>query len=139
MGARIDGTERRRTSRVRLKIAELPPRASVAMATAGKTGREARARSDLGMFSITWPHASAEECDKSALILYRVSGGPHSDLARSLRTVVWQVGGCPTGSRLDHGLPASYSRLAGLLLDHASRILVLGQADKLLLHTAPLY
>jgi hypothetical protein len=31
----------------------------------------------------------------------------------------------------DDGLTGSYSRLAGLLLDYASRILVLAQSDKL--------
>src|SRR5437899_570916 len=33
--------------------------------------------------------------------------------------------------RPSHGLTGSYSRLAGLLLDYASRILVLAQSDKL--------
>ena len=47
-----------------------------------------------------------------------------------------QVRNVPFGSsfnspREDHELTGSYSRLAGLLLDYASRVLVLAQPDKL--------
>ena len=60
---------------------------------------------------------------------YRAAESPLAPNSRKMDWKrLWQV---QTRFRTDFGEAGSYSRLAGLLLDNASRVLVLAKADKL--------